>query len=94
MFGGAGGIIEFRAALLASQGFAALALPYFNYEDLPQEKGLGLILELEYFEVTRYERNVKILIRSDVFTTSLKCVQRVTLERHRHCKQLCGYMII
>ena len=60
MFGVVGGIVEFRAALLASRGFAALALPYFNYEDLPQAKGLYVNLELEYFEVTNYyERNVK-----------------------------------
>ena len=48
MFGTAGGIIEFRAALLASRGFAALALPYFDYEDLPKDYNFNL----EYFEVT------------------------------------------
>ena len=51
IFGGAGGIIELRAALLASHGFAALALPYFNYDDLPKMKDLGFSLDLEYFEV-------------------------------------------
>ena len=51
MFGGVGGIIEFRAALLASRGFAALALAYFDYEDLPKVKDDSLNLELEYFEV-------------------------------------------
>ncbi|XP_072018261.1 bile acid-CoA:amino acid N-acyltransferase-like [Amphiura filiformis] len=50
MFGGSilsGGVTEFRAALLASRGFAAYALPYTKYEDLPTtfEK-----LELDYFE--------------------------------------------
>ncbi|XP_064616582.1 acyl-coenzyme A amino acid N-acyltransferase 2-like [Liolophura sinensis] len=36
MFGTAGGIMEFRAALLASRGFIVLSLPYFNYQDLPK----------------------------------------------------------
>ncbi|XP_072044067.1 peroxisomal succinyl-coenzyme A thioesterase-like isoform X2 [Amphiura filiformis] len=47
MFGGAGGLLAYRAALLASRGFAAYALPYFRYEDLPSSVGQ---VELEYFE--------------------------------------------
>ncbi|KAK7104525.1 bile acid-CoA:amino acid N-acyltransferase-like isoform X2 [Littorina saxatilis] len=35
MFGSAGGLMELRATLLASHGFAVLALPFFKYEDLP-----------------------------------------------------------
>ncbi|XP_033635544.1 acyl-coenzyme A amino acid N-acyltransferase 1-like [Asterias rubens] len=35
MFGTAGGLIEIRAAALASHGFASYALPYFAYKDLP-----------------------------------------------------------
>ena len=35
MFGFAGGLMESRAAMLASHGFAALSLPIFNYQDLP-----------------------------------------------------------
>ena len=35
MFGGIGGLLETRAALLASRGFLTLALAYFNYKDLP-----------------------------------------------------------
>ena len=47
MFADIGGLIEYRASLLASHGFAALALAYCDYEDLPlhPEK-----IELEYFE--------------------------------------------
>ncbi|XP_052031438.1 bile acid-CoA:amino acid N-acyltransferase [Apodemus sylvaticus] len=47
LFGVAGGLIEFRASLLASHGFATLALAYFGYDDLPSrlEK-----IDLEYFE--------------------------------------------
>ncbi|XP_043825427.1 LOW QUALITY PROTEIN: bile acid-CoA:amino acid N-acyltransferase-like [Dromiciops gliroides] len=47
LFGGIGGLIEFRASLLASRGFATLALAYFAYEDLP--KAID-ILDIEYFE--------------------------------------------
>ncbi|XP_046568730.1 bile acid-CoA:amino acid N-acyltransferase-like [Haliotis rubra] len=35
MFGAAGGVTEFRAALLASRGFACFALAYLRYDDLP-----------------------------------------------------------
>jgi dienelactone hydrolase len=45
--GSEGGLNEANAAFLASKGFAALALAYFNYEDLP--KTLENI-PLEYFE--------------------------------------------
>jgi dienelactone hydrolase len=48
MFGQVGGIVEMRSALLASRGFATLALPYFNYEDLPKDHHE---LHIEYFEV-------------------------------------------
>lgn len=46
MFGTVGACVEFRAALLASRGFAAMALPYFLYDDLPQDME---DVELEYF---------------------------------------------
>ena len=48
MFGSTGGIVEFRAALLASRGFAVLALPFFLYEDLPKSTW---DIDFEYFEV-------------------------------------------
>ncbi|XP_027554564.1 acyl-coenzyme A amino acid N-acyltransferase 2-like [Neopelma chrysocephalum] len=47
MFGGAGGLIEFRAGLLASRGFAVLALAFFAYDDLPRVLAQ---LDLQYFE--------------------------------------------
>lgn len=34
LLGGAGGLVEFKASLLASHGFAALALAYFAHDDL------------------------------------------------------------
>ncbi|EDO34825.1 predicted protein [Nematostella vectensis] len=47
MFGTAGGLIEFKAALLASHGFLAFALAYFDYDDLPK---VVTEIKLEYFE--------------------------------------------
>lgn len=47
LFGGLGGLVEFRASLLAARGFAVLALAYFAYDDLPK---LLLEVDLEYFE--------------------------------------------
>uniref|UniRef100_A0A8C7E9E7 Acyl-coenzyme A thioesterase 5-like n=1 Tax=Nothoprocta perdicaria TaxID=30464 RepID=A0A8C7E9E7_NOTPE len=42
-----GGLLEYRASLLANYGFATLALAYYHYEDLPQKP---TELHLEYFE--------------------------------------------
>ena len=42
-----GGLVEFKAALLASHGFAALALAYMDYDDLP---AFPPYHEMEYFE--------------------------------------------
>ncbi|XP_075711082.1 acyl-coenzyme A amino acid N-acyltransferase 1-like [Rhinoderma darwinii] len=47
MFGGVGGLLEFRSSLLASRGFASLALAYFAYDDLPSFLG---DVDLKYFE--------------------------------------------
>ncbi|XP_038077227.1 bile acid-CoA:amino acid N-acyltransferase-like [Patiria miniata] len=47
MFGTAGGLMEFRAALLASRGYASYALPIFAYEDLSETM---LNVDFEYFE--------------------------------------------
>ena len=45
--GSGGGLREHQAALLASHGYAALALAYFHFEHLPE----GLVnIPLEYFE--------------------------------------------
>ncbi|XP_053459420.1 acyl-coenzyme A thioesterase 1 [Nycticebus coucang] len=47
ILGAGGGLLEYRASLLAGKGFAVMALAYYNYEDLP--KSLET-LHLEYFE--------------------------------------------
>ncbi|EDO47382.1 predicted protein [Nematostella vectensis] len=46
MFGSVGGKVEYRAALLASHGFASLALAFFRYDDLTDKLE---DLCLEYF---------------------------------------------
>ncbi|XP_004711124.1 bile acid-CoA:amino acid N-acyltransferase [Echinops telfairi] len=47
LFGTGGGLMEFRASLLASHGFASLALAYFGYADLPPQLEK---IDLDYFE--------------------------------------------
>ncbi|KAL6092498.1 hypothetical protein STEG23_034188 [Scotinomys teguina] len=47
LFGLGGGLLEYRASLLAGKGFAVMALAYYNYEDLPKDIDT---LRLEYFE--------------------------------------------
>ncbi|XP_060031476.1 peroxisomal succinyl-coenzyme A thioesterase-like [Erinaceus europaeus] len=47
LFGLGGGLLEYRAALLASHGFATLALAYYNYEDLSKDMDT---IHLDYFE--------------------------------------------
>lgn len=64
MFGTAGGLIEFKASLLASRGFAALALAYFAFEDLPI---VPTEMELEYF----FEACDWMLAHADVMSRGL-----------------------
>ncbi|KAM9294030.1 acyl-coenzyme A thioesterase 1-like [Gastrophryne carolinensis] len=45
--GTGGGLLEYKASLLACKGFATMALAYYNYEDLPKQMK---DLRLEYFE--------------------------------------------
>ncbi|XP_034498893.1 LOW QUALITY PROTEIN: peroxisomal succinyl-coenzyme A thioesterase [Ailuropoda melanoleuca] len=42
-----GGLLEYRASLLAGHGFATLALAYYDFEDLPKEINS---IHLDYFE--------------------------------------------
>eukprot|EP00794_Sanderia_malayensis_P017002 gene17002-18715_t len=46
MFGTVGGLLEHRAALMASHGFATFALAFMRYKDLPNKLA---DVELEYF---------------------------------------------
>ncbi|XP_075804252.1 acyl-coenzyme A thioesterase 5-like isoform X2 [Microtus pennsylvanicus] len=47
LFGVGGGLLEYRASLLAGKGFAVLALAYYKYDDLPKSMHT---FHLEYFE--------------------------------------------
>ena len=47
LLGGAGGLVEFKVSLLASHGFAALALAYMACDDLPKNSPN---VNMEYFE--------------------------------------------
>nr|XP_048305088.1 acyl-coenzyme A thioesterase 1 [Myodes glareolus] len=47
LFGVGGGLLEYRASLLAGRGFAVLALAYYNYDDLPKSMEA---MRMEYFE--------------------------------------------
>ncbi|XP_077178900.1 acyl-coenzyme A thioesterase 1-like [Paroedura picta] len=46
LYGSGGGLVEYRASLLASRGFATLSLAYLAFEDLP---AFPEFLELDYF---------------------------------------------
>ncbi|KAM9713727.1 peroxisomal succinyl-coenzyme A thioesterase-like [Dama dama] len=47
IFGIGGGLLEYRASLLAGHGFATLALAYYDFDDLPKKFD---VIHLEYFE--------------------------------------------
>ncbi|XP_031213591.1 acyl-coenzyme A thioesterase 2, mitochondrial-like [Mastomys coucha] len=47
LFGVGGGLLEYRASLLAGKGFAVMALAYYNYDDLPKSMET---MRIEYFE--------------------------------------------
>ncbi|XP_062973751.1 acyl-coenzyme A thioesterase 1-like [Elgaria multicarinata webbii] len=46
LYGSGGGLVEYRASLLASRGFVTLALAYLAFEDIP---AFPEYLELDYF---------------------------------------------
>ncbi|XP_062823239.1 uncharacterized protein LOC100562400 [Anolis carolinensis] len=46
LYGSGGGLVEYRASLLASRGFVTLALAYLAFEDLPV---FPEVLDLDYF---------------------------------------------
>jgi len=61
MFGSAGGCLQHRSALLASRGVAALALAFFDYDDLPSSMAR---LDMAYFrEAVEY-----LCAREEVFS--------------------------
>ncbi len=50
MMGGAAGCVETRAALLAKQGYATLALAFIRYRDLPFKTFMEV--PISYFDKT------------------------------------------
>ncbi|XP_076464830.1 bile acid-CoA:amino acid N-acyltransferase-like [Babylonia areolata] len=62
IFGTGGGLMDTRAGLLASHGFAVLALPHFRFEDLPATiEGVTL----DYFQVWESSAHVLMLVSDD-----------------------------
>ncbi|KAL6092499.1 hypothetical protein STEG23_034189 [Scotinomys teguina] len=47
VYGVGGGLLEYRASLMASHGFATLALAFYGFDDLPKDFN---IIEVDYFE--------------------------------------------
>ena len=47
VYGVGGGLLEYRAGLVAGHGFATLALAFYDFEDLPKELN---VIEVDYFE--------------------------------------------
>uniref|UniRef100_A0ABI7WKZ9 Large ribosomal subunit protein mL50 n=1 Tax=Felis catus TaxID=9685 RepID=A0ABI7WKZ9_FELCA len=92
LFADIGGLIEYRASLLASHGFAALALAYCDYEDLPlhPEK-----IELEYFEeaVNFLLRHPKVL-GPGIGIVSISKGAEIGLSMAIHLKQVTATVLI
>jgi hypothetical protein len=59
MFGTAGGLIEYRAALLASRGFITYALPYFLFDDLPKHM---LDIDFDYLKVYIFSHTAQLCL--------------------------------
>jgi acyl-coenzyme A thioesterase 1/2/4 len=61
VYGVGGGLLEYRAGLVAGHGFATLALAFYDFEDLPKELN---VIEVDYFEeAVRYMlRHPKVLL--------------------------------
>ncbi|MGH0185617.1 UNVERIFIED_CONTAM: hypothetical protein FKN15_018511 [Acipenser sinensis] len=66
--GTAGGLLEYRSSLLAGHGFAAMALAYFGFEDLPERMWE---FHLEYFEEAL--RYLQALPQQSMQTIKLLC---------------------
>ena len=60
LFGGTGGLKEFKASLLASRGFLTLSLAFMAYKDLPDTpEHLVSVEVLDYFKVINSLGDVK-----------------------------------
>ncbi|KAM6182094.1 bile acid-CoA:amino acid N-acyltransferase-like [Erethizon dorsatum] len=92
LFGSTGGLLEFRASLLASHGFASLALAYWGYDDLPAQ--------LEKVDLDYFEEAANFLLRHPkVFGPGLGIVSvckgaEIGLSMAIHLKQITATVLI
>lgn len=78
IFGMGGGLLEYRASLLAGHGFATLALAYYDFEDLPKKFDA---IHLDYFE----EALCYMLQHTQVLLMSFIISLEIPLERASLC---------
>ena len=78
IFGVGGGLLEYRASLLAGHGFATLALAYCSFEDLPKKFDT---IDLDYFEeaLCYMLQHTKVLVMSFIILFR-SCREGVTLH--------------
>ncbi|ELW68421.1 Bile acid-CoA:amino acid N-acyltransferase [Tupaia chinensis] len=92
MFGGIGGLFEFRASLLASRGFVSLALAYCGYEDLPS---LPEKIDLEYFEeAANYLLRHPKVLGQGIGVVSICRGAQIGLSMAIHLKQVVATVLI
>lgn len=72
MWGGGGGLVEYRAALLASHGFAAFALEYLFPKEVKK-------VDDNYFEVTQPKAPYDFMVCTNIHS-SLKGAQEALLS--------------
>ncbi|RXG61773.1 hypothetical protein Avbf_15659 [Armadillidium vulgare] len=75
LFGGIGGLIEFRAAQFAARGFVSLALAYFDHEDLPKDISDGRLYKWFICELTETTQD-----EDQDYSSSTICLTKVKFE--------------
>ena len=95
MYGGLvqGQVVEERSALLASRGFASLALAYFGLEGLPKNYlDLGKVTKVDFPFSLHYKRSILRIIFSPLFTLSVR--QNRSKFRHKKVLKLGSSLLI
>ncbi|KXJ17868.1 Acyl-coenzyme A amino acid N-acyltransferase 1 [Exaiptasia diaphana] len=86
LIGSHGGLVEFKAAQLASNGFAALALAYILHSDLPNQLE---DVELEYFiEAVDWLKNHPSIIPGGVGVMGISKGAECSLLLASHCQDV------
>jgi len=91
IYGGGGGLVEIKAALFASHGFAALLLPYFNYKDIPKDLDA---VEAEYFLAAIEYFSSLPFVLPGISLVGLSYGGTVVMFLASICKQLTGVVSI